>query len=142
MKITFFVSGKAAPGGSKRLISNKATGAPQLVDAGKRNASWKRQVAREAKKLDLCLLGPVEVEMQFVRTRPRHHYGTGKNATRLKPSAPGYPTGPPDVLKTARSTEDALNKVLWRDDALTVDLNLSKRYGDVPGVRITVWTKE
>jgi Holliday junction resolvase RusA-like endonuclease len=141
VKVSFFVPGHAAPGGSKRIVG-LGTPNPRLVDMGKHNARWKRHVAKEAKRLNLCLLGPLEVEMQFIRPRPAKHYGTGKNAARLKRNAPAFPTGPPDVLKTARSTEDALNKVLWRDDSSTVDLVLSKRYGDHPGVYISVWTKE
>lgn len=144
MKISFFVSGKAAPGGSKKAIPDKATGKIHIVDDAKGNAAWKRTVAKAGRKAysGPLLVGPVEVEMSFIRTRPKCHYRTGKNSHLLKSDAPDFPTVKPDVLKLARSTEDALTGVIWHDDAATVRLSLSKDYGSEPGVKITVWTME
>jgi Holliday junction resolvase RusA-like endonuclease len=56
----------------------------------------------------------------------------------LKPNAPKYPTTRPDALKLARAAEDALTGIIWTDDAVTVDLTIKKRYGELPGVNITV----
>lgn len=136
--IEFFVPGLPAPGGSKRafVVAGKA----RLVDDCKRNGSWRATVAgiaMEAMRGPL-LDGPLVVSMAFVVLRPRGHFGTGRNGGKVRPTAPPHPTVKPDVLKLARSTEDALTGVLWRDDCLTVDLRLSKRYGDVPGVRVMV----
>lgn len=73
--------------------------------------------------------GPVWLEVTFYYARPRSHYGTGRNAAVLKPSAPVWKTSVPDVSKLARSTEDALTDVgLWRDDALVVRLGASKSW--------------
>lgn len=47
------------------------------------------------------------------------------------------PTGKPDADNLLK-TLDALNQVVWRDDAQIVNATISKRYGDRPGVTITV----
>lgn len=137
--ISFFVAGLAAPGGSKKAFVTR-TGRAVIVDDAKGNRGWKQRVALAAADAFAGppLDGPVAARFEFFVPRPRGHYGTGRNAARLKPSAPAYPTGKPDVLKLARSTEDALTGVLWRDDSANVRLQLSKDYGERPGVRITV----
>jgi crossover junction endodeoxyribonuclease RusA len=54
--------------------------------------------------------GPVHVDLTFVFVRPAAHYGTGRNARVLKPSAPAFPAtrGQGDVDKLARAVLDAL----------------------------------
>ncbi len=74
----------------------------------------------------------------FFVTRPREHYGSGKNANILKPSAPSHPTGRPDVTKLIRSTEDALTGIVWRDDAQIVEQIGHKGYAQKPGCHIFV----
>lgn len=131
MSIDFFVPGNPAPGGSKRAFVIK--GRAVLTDAaGKRNKAWKQDVkafaaaAMCARPLFDC---PLAVTMAFTLLRPAS----------VKESKRPYPTVKPDVLKLARSTEDAMTGVVWRDDCTTVDLILTKRYGDKPGciVRVT-----
>lgn len=41
-----------------------------------------------------------------------------------------------------KSIFDALNGILWRDDALIVSTSAAKRYGETPGVAVTVWDSE
>lgn len=48
------------------------------------------------------------------------------------------PTGKPDLDNLAKLYSDALNKVVWGDDAQIVSMALSKSYGTEPGVVITV----
>lgn len=139
--IRFFVAGTPAPGGSKKAYVRG--GRAVLVDDAKNNASWRERVASEASRAYAgpLLDDPLDVIFLFFEIRPRGHYGTGKNARRLKPSAPAYPAKKPDVLKLGRSTEDALSGVLWTDDSRTVDLLLRKRYGPRPGCQIMVRVK-
>lgn len=47
------------------------------------------------------------------------------------------PTGKPDADNLIK-TLDALNAVVWRDDAQIVNATIIKRYGGNPGVTITV----
>lgn len=144
MKISFFVPGTPQPGGSKKAFVIPGTNRASIVDDAKHGGTWRDRVAYYAQiaRVGGPLDGPLEVSMQFVEARPKGHYGTGRNAGRVRDSAPRYPMKKPDVLKLARSTEDSCTGILWRDDCLTVDLTLSKRYGERPGVHISVWTKE
>jgi Holliday junction resolvase RusA-like endonuclease len=140
--IRFFVPGKPEPGGSKRafIVGKRAV----VVDDCKKSRPWKTQVSSVADEVyrGPLLDVPLSVEFTFIVQRPKGHFGTGKNASALKPGAPKYPAIKPDVLKFARSTEDALTGILWRDDCLTVDLIAKKRYGDRPGVWVSVAVKD
>jgi len=75
--------------------------------------------------------GPVLCTLDFWLPRPVGHFGTGKNAGRIKPSAPGWPAVPGDLDKFVRAVGDALTDAgVWRDDALVVALRAVKRYAD------------
>ena len=142
--IQFRVYGTPAPGGSKKAFVYRAESGKMLAaitdDAGQRNKDWRALVAMTAAEHapDAMLTEAVAVTMRFILARPQFHFGTGRNAGTLRASAPRYPTTKPDVIKLARSTEDALKGVIWKDDNANVDLSLSKRYGERPGVEITI----
>lgn len=138
--IHFFVHGAPKPAGSKTAFVNKATGRAIVTDACKTSKDWKSLVAYTAREQyqGELLTGPLCVIMTFYQTRPACHYGSGKNRNVLKPSAPLWPTGKPDVLKLTRAVEDACTGIIWKDDALIVDERITKCYGDKPGVRIKV----
>ncbi len=145
--ITFFVSGIPRPGGSKtaKLIRRKGgaivmkNGRPLITmrDDAKGNEDWKAIVAYTARAAyaGVPMDTPLRVQMEFFVSRPKGHFRTNGQ---LRPSAPAHPAVKPDVLKLARSTEDACTGILWVDDSLTTRLFLSKDYGDKPGVRITI----
>lgn len=151
MTITFFVAGIPRPGGSKtaRLVCRKG-GAPVMVNGrplittrdagGELTKNWRSIVAHSAAAAyqgsPLC--GALEVQFHFVMPRPRGHFGSGKNAGKVKAAAPTFHTVKPDVLKLSRSTEDALTGIIWRDDSITSRLTAEKVYGDRPGCRVTV----
>lgn len=72
------------------------------------------------------MTGPLNVEMFFYFAKPK--------------SAPKhrlYPSVKPDATNVGKAVEDALNGVVWDDDAQIVDLQLRKRYG-VPQIVVTV----
>lgn len=48
------------------------------------------------------------------------------------------PTKKPDCSNVAKSVEDAMNKIVFKDDAHVVDLNVRKRYSDKPRVSVLV----
>ena len=144
MLIEFFVPGIPAPGGSKRGFNHSKTGRVIVLEDCKRSGPWRDRVAfyaREAYSGEL-LDGPLEVRITFALVRPKGHFRTGKNSHIVRDSAPRYPTTKPDVLKLARSTEDALTGVLWVDDARTVDMTIRKIYDARPGAWIAVETKD
>ena len=57
--------------------------------------------------------------------RPKSHFGTGRNAGKLKPSAPKYPAVKPDVDKLSRAVHDALTiaNVIDDDSRIVIDHN-------------------
>lgn len=138
------VYGAPAPQGSKSPKRNKHTGRIHLVESSKYVKPWREDVVAAALRARprgwTPLTGPLAAEMVFTLTRPKSHFGTGRNAGQVKKSSPALPVGVPDLSKLARSTEDALTTAgVYRDDALLVEYRrLVKRYhtdhGTVPDV--------
>jgi Holliday junction resolvase RusA-like endonuclease len=48
------------------------------------------------------------------------------------------PTSTPDADNIGKLVGDALNKIVWVDDAQVVDLRVIKRYSDAPALRVEV----
>lgn len=137
--ISFWVPGKPEPGGSKKGFARGKH--VSIVDANAKAAPWKARVALAASQAyrGEPLAGAIHVLFEFVLVRPQGHFGSGKNASNVKPSAPVYPITKPDALKLTRSTEDACTGIIWKDDAIIASQASTKRYGIVTGVRITVY---
>lgn len=137
--IRFTVVGQAKPGGSKKAFVHPKTGRAIIVEDSA-NKPWRAVVAAaglEAVPQDSVPLFPSEalyVQFEFVRPRPRGHYG----ARGLKASAPAYPTTRPDVLKLARAAEDALTGIVWRDDSQIVHEALLKTFGEPERLEVLV----
>lgn len=49
-----------------------------------------------------------------------------------------YKISKPDADNIAKLVGDALNGIVWRDDALVARLNIQKQYGLVPATHVTV----
>jgi crossover junction endodeoxyribonuclease RusA len=74
---------------------------------------------------------PVSVAIGFTFARPKGHFGTGRNAGRLNPSAPPYPSSHTigDIDKLVRACLDALTDAgVWNDDSQVVHLNARKKW--------------
>lgn len=142
--VSFTVPGKAEPAGSKRAFVNKHTGRASVTDANAKAKPWQavvRSFASDAYSGDL-LSGPLRLSLVFYVPRPDGHFGTGRNAGRLKQSARLHPTIKPDVLKLARAVEDALTGIVWRDDCQIVDEYLAKRYGEPARCEVVIEAME
>jgi Holliday junction resolvase RusA-like endonuclease len=72
--------------------------------------------------------GPLILTISIYRSRPKGHYGTGRNEGCLRMSAPFYPTTQPDTTKLVRGIEDAMTGVVYRDDAQIVHQKARKSY--------------
>lgn len=141
MSVHFIVQGRPQPAGSKRGFVNPKTGRVIITDANAKSRPWKQAVASAARDVmgDAELLaGPLDLKVTFQLARPKGHYGTGRNADVLKPSAPSYPTVKPDTTKLLRAAEDALTGVVWRDDSQVVMQFAEKVYGPHDCAYITV----
>ena len=102
---------------------------------------WKHEVraafagALRAKRPQGELLsGPLRLDMVFWLPRPKSHYGTGRNAARLKQSARKTPQGKPDIDNLVKALLDAVGEfqglppLLWIDDAQVVEIRARKCY--------------
>lgn len=118
-------------------------------DNAKTLKPWRDTVtaaALEARADRPKILGPVEVSCWFYFDRPQSHYGTGRNAGALKPSAPPYPitTAQGDADKLVRAIFDSLTTAgVWADDKLVVRHYAEKLWTggtgmDLQGARIHV----
>ena len=139
-EIKFFVPGIPAPGGSKNTFINKKTGKVCVVDACKRNPAWRNRVAHFAlpHKPDKPLTCAIELNVDFLMPRPKCHYRTGKNAGKLKDTAPRYCIKRPDTTKLLRALEDALTGIIWKDDEQVVKQVIRKHYGENPGAMVRI----
>jgi len=140
--LPFFVPGRPAPAGSKRMFLNRKTGKPTVVPDSKYQKPWMDSVRARAIEIFAgrpLLTGPLALYIRFIIQRSKGHYGTGRNAGTLKASAPPFPTVKPDNVKLARGTEDALTGVVWRDDSQVVLHGIEKIYGDRLGAWIAIY---
>jgi Holliday junction resolvase RusA-like endonuclease len=74
--------------------------------------------------------GPISLEIIFALPRLKSHYGTGRNAGKLKKSAPIYHTKKADIDNYCKFAMDCLNNVAWKDDSQVVALTAEKMYAD------------
>lgn len=113
------VAGRPAPQGSKDFKGLSKAGRGILVESSKLVLPWRDAVkaaailaAKEHRPRGFAPLFPagvgVVLDLRFHFRRPKSHYGTGRNAGRLRESAPQHHTQTPDLSKLVRSTEDAL----------------------------------
>ena len=93
--------------------------------------AWKAAVVREMQRwAGQRISGALEVEIDFSFPRPLSHFGTGRNAAKLKPSAPEDHTKRPDLDNLAKAVLDAMGDAgVFGDDAQVARLILSKRWG-------------
>lgn len=146
--LDYRVNGAPAPQGSKRHVGNGV-----MVESSRAVAPWREAVRSEtqatlAESGATCIsMGPVGVRIVFILARPAHHYGTGRNAGRLKASAPRWVSTVPDIDKLTRAVLDGMVAGgAVADDRQVAALIVSKRYtgsrDEVPGARIRVWELE
>jgi Holliday junction resolvase RusA-like endonuclease len=72
---------------------------------------------------------PVSVSIYAYIARPKSHFGTGKNAKKLKPSAPRHPLScRMDIDNIVKFYLDCMNIVVFNDDSQVVSLLAEKLY--------------
>ena len=140
--LAFEVVGVPAPQGSKDQFGRESSA---------RVKPWRERVhsaaldALDAAQWPLLPFGDADVALtvSFAFARPASHYGTGRNAETLKPSAPGYPTSRRcgDLDKLLRAVMDALTGVAYTDDAKVASETATKLWvhrGVSPVTEVTV----
>jgi len=138
-----FVPGTPAAKGSFKAFMPKGGHYPILKNDNARTGPWQERIALAVHEVwpHGLMRGGVALSLYFTFTRPKGHYGTGRNAGKLKPSAPHNMLKTPDVDKLERAVLDALKGVLYVDDKQVFRVRKLKRYGDYgepPGVSIHI----
>jgi crossover junction endodeoxyribonuclease RusA len=140
-----WVPGVPVPQGSKTAFVRGPRAVLVDANAGKLKP-WRSHVSSFAldawggqAPLDEDVIGWIE----FIFPRPAAHFGSGKNAAVLKPSAPFYKNTKPDRDKLERAIYDALTDAgVLRDDCRVVEGGSRKVYGPKPGARVHIQTRE
>jgi len=133
--ITIEVRGLPAPQGSKRHV-----GRGVMVESSRAVGPWREAVRAETQRAmnGTPFSGAVVVVVLFSLPRPKGHYGTGKNAGKVRESAPRWPAWRPDLDKLSRAVLDGLTAGgAWVDDAQVISLRALKKYGP-PGCLISI----
>lgn len=150
----FFVRGTPAPGGSKdvhfprdargRFYIRNGWPVYHIVDSGKGNKEWRRDVARAATIAmngAQPFRGPLRMVVEFLMPRPKSHHQGNDRERPLTARAPAMHIQAPDASKLLRSTEDAMTGIVYADDAQIVQHATSKRWaepGEQAGARIKI----
>ncbi|MGH2272451.1 RusA family crossover junction endodeoxyribonuclease [Anaerohalosphaeraceae bacterium U12dextr] len=140
MKISFFVPGRIAPGGSKTGFYRH--GRVIMAPASKFTKSWMQSVRAVAMAAyhGSPIEGAVRLCLSFRVPRPKSHWTKKTTLSKTGRQRP-YPIAKPDLTKLIRSTEDALTGILWKDDSQVVRQVTGKDYcthQERSGVFITV----
>jgi len=145
-ELTFTVRGLPVAQGSARAFVRglRAIIATEANNPRSPLGAWRTAIATEARAAmaDAPLFdGPLLVDVVFGMPRPKSHYlpaNSRRPAPVLRPDAPIWHTGKPDVDKLERALFDALTNVAWSDDAQVVDVRARKPYMDRPGASVRV----
>ena len=143
MILEIFVPGKPAPAGSKRGFYNKKANRVIMTPASDKQKPWQESVRWAFKQQYdrmVPLASPLSLTIKFCELRLSSHYGTGRNAGKLKPSAPEYPyrTQTGDLTKLVRAVEDALEGLAFVNDRRFVKSSAEKVYADHCGAYIKI----
>lgn len=128
-ELKFTVHGLPAPQGSKRHV-----GKGVMVESSKYVKPWREAVKAAAIDANRehgfrMMVGPSSATFRFFFSRPKSHYGAGKNTGKVKCGAPQAHIIKPDLSKLIRSTEDALvDAGVIRDDCLINRIEARKDY--------------
>ncbi len=138
---SLWVPGTPRGKGSANWIAKCVKGkwiAVQVSDkAAKRNKAWEAKVAANAWQWwgpEETLKGAVAMHLDFYFLRPANHWGTGRNAGKLKDWAPREYFKKPDPDKLARAVLDALGgtkkrpPIVYKDDCQVDPLSIARHY--------------
>ena len=107
---------------------------------------WKQIIAASLEPYSGRLIeGSFTADLCFYFSRPKAHFGTGKNNHQVKESAPRRHIQKPDVDNLAKAVLDVLTSIkFWKDDSQLVKLTVRKAWADVvdEGMRIDVKLEE
>ena len=107
-----------------------------VIHNDKKLKPWREHVGWAAKEAwqspPIAGLG-VSVHLHFKIMRPKSHFGTGKNALYVRPSAPKTHIQKPDVDKLVRGILDALTGIVFIDDSQVYEIHTTKAWAESEG---------
>mgnify|MGYP000554286516 CR=1 FL=1 len=128
--VSVFVHG--TPKAQPRPRAAAFNGRARVYDAGTAEG-WKAAIQAQLERYaGKCIESPMVVKMTFYFPRPKSHFGTGRNAEKLKPKSPKFHLQKPDADNLAKAVMDALSEKsgmgLWKDDTQVVSLTIFKEW--------------
>jgi Holliday junction resolvase RusA-like endonuclease len=141
--LAIFIEGIPKPAGSKRAFPFKRRDGKlgvSVTDDCEKSRDWKNYVRMKVAEVYKSepVAAPLSIVATFHMPRTNQHYRGGNRLNALRDNAPSLHRSKPDATKLWRAVEDALTGIVWADDALIVDQDVHKRYGDKPGVSLLV----
>ncbi|NBT78166.1 MAG: RusA family crossover junction endodeoxyribonuclease [Betaproteobacteria bacterium] len=127
-EVAFFVFG--TPKGKGRPRFSRKSGrayTPAQTAAYESTVAYAGHTAMQGKSL---LEGPVGVKMTAV-------FGIPASWSKKRQAEALHHTSKPDADNIAKCC-DALNGIVWKDDAQIARISISKVYGEVPGLHVFV----
>ena len=130
--ISFFVPGQPVTKGSAKSFYNpRAKRIVTMQDNAARQKPWVSMISFCAQEAGCKITdAPISMVLVFCMPRPKSHYGTGKNAGKLKDNAPIWHTSVGDIDKLQRCVLDSLTGLAYRDDRQVCIITASKIYAD------------
>lgn len=133
--VSFFVPGE--PQGKGRPRVGSVAGQARMFTPAKTLAyegviAFAAQQAMDGRAL---IAGPVLLEMHMLHPI-RESWSKKKKAGAL--SGDIAPTIKCDADNCLKAVCDALNNIVWKDDVQVVNVSLSKRFSETPGVRVRI----
>jgi Holliday junction resolvase RusA-like endonuclease len=122
---------------SARLVKGKII-RRVVRDQTDQEGYFKQIISKQLPKDFEIYTGPVILEMDFRLQRPKSHYGTGRNAGKIKKSAPLWPLKVPDWDNLGKFISDCFNGLVFTDDKLVVSARVDKFYAKVGCTLINV----
>ncbi len=126
--ISFFVPGEPRGKGRPRFLKTGRTYTPANTADAERSIGWE---ARKAMAGQPPLEGPLFLLIAAYFEVPASWSKKKKEAARWK-------TSKPDLDNLVKIVKDALNKIVWLDDAQVVQLFSTKTYSMPAGIRVEV----
>lgn len=120
-EVVFVIPGEPVPWASTKRnqrTGNRFLPARQEAAIARNVASINESLGGEGHSLVFEPGVPLLLSCAFYMKRSKGHFGTGRNAGALKDSAPGRPTGRPDLSNLGKMIEDCLvlGRVMMDDD--------------------------
>ena len=134
MILAIHIPGMPVAKGRPRFTGNGHVFTPKKSRDWETHASW---CAREIMRGRVPIGGPVTVEIIAVFPVPVSWPKWKQDAAYTDQL---HHTTTPDCDNIAKAAKDAMNGIAWVDDAQVVSLQVDKRYGQEPGVYVSITT--